>query len=66
MSVIVNGDSDNSAVGRTVAEVLVGVAGSLRGSAVVVDGEVLPRTEWQTYTLRAGQRVEVITAVQGG
>lgn len=66
MSVTVNGVPDASAAGRTVAEVLVGVAGSLRGSAVVVDGEVVPRGEWQTYRLRPGQRVEVITAVQGG
>ena len=66
MSVIVNGEVDTSAVNRTVADVLVDVTGSLRGSTVVVDGEVVPRGEWQTYRLRPGQRVEVITAVQGG
>ena len=37
MSVIVNGEIDTSAVNRTVADVLVDVTGSLRGSAVVVD-----------------------------
>jgi sulfur carrier protein len=66
MSVIVNGVADDSAAGRTIAEVLVDVAGSLRGSAVVVDGAVVPRSEWQTYRLTPGQRIEVITAVQGG
>ena len=66
MSVIVNGEIDTSAVNRTVADVLVDVTGSLRGSAVVVDGEVVPRGEWQTYRLRPGQRVEIITAGQGG
>jgi sulfur carrier protein len=66
MTVLVNGVADESAVGRTIADVLVDVAGSLRGSAVVVDGEVVPRGEWQRYRLATGQRVEVITAVQGG
>ena len=66
MSVVVNGEVDESAAGRTIADVLVDVAGSLRGSAVVVDGEVVPRGEWQAYRLRPGQQVEVITAVQGG
>lgn len=66
MSVFINGAPDDEAAGRTIAEVLVDVAGSLRGSAVVVDGEVVPRGEWQNYQLRPGQRVEVITAVQGG
>ena len=66
MNVVVNGKPDPSAAGRTIADVLVDVAGSLRGSAVVVDGEVVPRGEWQTFRLEPGHTVEVITAVQGG
>jgi sulfur carrier protein len=37
-----------------------------RGVAVAVDGEVVPRAEWPSTTLGEGQRVEVLTAVQGG
>jgi sulfur carrier protein len=37
-----------------------------RGVAVAVDGEVVPRAEWPSTTLREGQRVEVLSAVQGG
>lgn len=37
-----------------------------RGIAVAVDGEVVPRSEWQTTTIREGQMVEVLQAVQGG
>jgi sulfur carrier protein len=66
VTVIVNGEPDAAAAGRTLTELLVERAGSLRGSAVVVDDEVIPRAEWDAYRLRAGQRVEVITAVQGG
>jgi sulfur carrier protein len=37
-----------------------------RGSAVVVDGSVVPRASWPDYRLLPGQRVELITAVPGG
>ena len=37
-----------------------------RGVAVAVDGEVVPRGEWDEFELREGQRVEVLQAVQGG
>ena len=66
MTVLVNGTADDNAVGLTLAELLVDRAGTLRGSAVVVDGEVVPRAEWSTYRIAAGQQVEVITATQGG
>ena len=41
-------------------------APSTRGIAVAVDGEVVPRGEWDGFELREGQRVEVLQAVQGG
>jgi sulfur carrier protein len=34
--------------------------------AVAVDGEVVPRGEWDAVELREGQRVEIVQAVQGG
>jgi sulfur carrier protein len=37
-----------------------------RGIAVAVDGEVVPRGEWDGFELRDGQRIEVLQAVQGG
>ena len=37
-----------------------------RGVAVAVDGEVVPRGEWDRHELRDGQQVEVLQAVQGG
>ena len=41
-------------------------ADSVRGVAVAVDGEVVPRSEWDATALRDGQQVEVLHAVQGG
>jgi thiazole synthase len=43
-----------------------GAAGADRGVAVAVDGEVVPRSEWQTTALTEGQQVEVLAAIQGG
>ena len=37
-----------------------------RGFAVAVDGEVVPRAEWQIFSLDEGQVVEILVAVQGG
>jgi sulfur carrier protein len=37
-----------------------------RGVAVAVDGAVVPRSAWARTSLAEGQRVEVLTAVQGG
>ncbi|HET8975555.1 MAG TPA: sulfur carrier protein ThiS [Solirubrobacterales bacterium] len=37
-----------------------------RGLAVAVDGEVVPRSEWEGTRLADGQNVEVVAAIQGG
>jgi len=36
------------------------------GIAVAVDGEVVPRADWDELALADGQHVEVVHAVQGG
>jgi thiazole synthase len=43
-----------------------GAAAEQRGVAVAVDGEVVPRSEWERTALREGQKVEVLAAIQGG
>jgi sulfur carrier protein len=43
-----------------------GVEPDARGIAVAVDGEVVPRSAWETFVLCEGVRVEVLTAMQGG
>lgn len=66
MKLQVNGEPRDVADGSTVAQLIVAHTGSLRGSAAVVDGVVVPRSAWDTIRLTDGQAVEVITAVQGG
>src|SRR6476659_7324397 len=43
-----------------------GADAEARGVAVALDGEVVPRSEWETTPLRKGQAVEVLAAIQGG
>jgi sulfur carrier protein len=42
------------------------VDGAPQGVAVALDDAVVPRGAWDTTTVRPGDRVEVVTAVQGG
>jgi sulfur carrier protein len=41
-------------------------ASERRGVAVAVEGEIVPRSEWDATPLREGQQVDVLQAVQGG
>ena len=64
----VNGEPSAVRPGETVAAMLagLGVADPGRGVAVAVNGEVVPRGEWDVHELADGARVEVLTAMQGG
>ena len=62
----VNGDRFELAVGVTLAQVVGTVAPIPRGVAVAVNDEVIPRAQWGGIALRAGDRIEILTAVQGG
>jgi sulfur carrier protein len=66
MRIELNGRAHELADGTTVAGLITSVTGSARGSAAVIDGEVVPRSAWSEVALREGQSVELITAVQGG
>lgn len=40
--------------------------GGKLGIAVVRNAEVVPRSQWSSTELRAGDELEIVTAVQGG
>jgi sulfur carrier protein len=65
--IFVNGEPCERA-GATIAELLadLGVEASARGVAVAVDGEVIPRAEWDERRVNQGERVEALSAMQGG
>ncbi|HZY76177.1 MAG TPA: sulfur carrier protein ThiS [Jatrophihabitantaceae bacterium] len=66
MTITLNGESCELDDDITLVAFIESRTGTTRGSAVVVDDEVVPRGSWPDYRLRDGQRVELITAVQGG
>jgi sulfur carrier protein len=65
--IFVNGEPRDRA-GATIAELLadLGVESRARGVAVAVDGEVVPRAEWPARRVTEGERVEALSAMQGG
>ena len=68
MRIELNGELRELAEGATLAEAAraAGAPEDCRGVAVAVDGEVIPRGEWEATALRDGQAVEVLAAIQGG
>jgi sulfur carrier protein len=63
-----NGQDCELQAGATVASVLarLELSPQARGVAVAVDGEVVPRAQWESFALGEHARVEVLTAMQGG
>jgi thiazole synthase len=68
MNVELNGEPRDMPAGATVADAVErsGATRDARGLAVAVDGEVVPRGRWHEVSLRDGQTVEVLAAIQGG
>jgi sulfur carrier protein len=71
MNILVNGEESSVSDGSTVAElvdaVLVEIRSGQRGGvAVAVNEAVVPRAAWTDTALKRGDRVEILTAVQGG
>ncbi|MFC0624351.1 sulfur carrier protein ThiS [Kribbella deserti] len=66
MNVVVNGTAEQVQAGSTVADVVGRWAKSPTGVAVAVNDAVVTRTDWPETALAEGDRVEILTAVQGG
>jgi sulfur carrier protein len=66
--IILNGQGSDLQPGETVVGVLerLGLDLDARGLAVAVDGEVVPREEWESVALEQDAHVEVLRAMQGG
>lgn len=68
MNITLNGKrrslQDRASVREAVAAS--GAEPDARGLAVAVDGEVVPRGQWDAVELHDGQRIEIVQAVQGG
>jgi len=68
VKIVLNGETREVGDECSVAEAaaLAGAPGTERGVAVAVNGEVVPRGEWEGRVLAEGEAIEVVHAVQGG
>ena len=68
MRIELNGEPRELASGATLADAVraSGVGEGARGVAVALEGEVVPRAEWDSTPLAEGAGVEVLAAIQGG
>jgi len=66
VNVIVNGIGRDLPDSASVADAATLLTSRAEGIAVALNGSVVPRAEWATTPLSDGDRVEVLTAVQGG
>lgn len=66
MTVTVNGQDADIGPGTTVSALLTRLGAGPSGTAVAVNGEVVPRSAWSRRTVTDGDVLEVLAAVQGG
>lgn len=64
--IYVNGSEQENAGSISALLEQLGIGAAPRGVAVALDGEVLPRAQWDSQRLHDGARVEVVGAIQGG
>jgi sulfur carrier protein len=68
MQITLNGENRDVSEAASLVDVLetLKLPPDARGVAIALEGAVVPRREWPGVRLQAGQRVEVLTAAQGG
>ncbi|PZT69695.1 thiamine biosynthesis protein ThiS [Streptomyces sp. SW4] len=66
VTVTVNGEPRQVAAGTALDALVRTLTEAPSGVAAALNETVVPRARWASTTLSAGDRVEVLTAVQGG
>ncbi|WP_030783786.1 sulfur carrier protein ThiS [Streptomyces sp. NRRL S-920] len=66
LSVSINGEVREVAPGTTLDALVATLTAAPSGVAAALNETVVPRAQWSGTELAAGDRVEVLTAVQGG
>ncbi|MFD5520256.1 sulfur carrier protein ThiS [Streptomyces sp. NPDC127066] len=66
MNIVVNGERRRIAAGTALDALVATLTPSSSGVAAALNETVVPRAQWPSTPLAEGDRVEVLTAVQGG
>ncbi|MGN1317374.1 MAG: sulfur carrier protein ThiS [Lachnospirales bacterium] len=62
----INGKEENEALGKTISNYLTEKGYKLTFIAVEVNGNILPKNEYNTYTISDSDVIEVVNFVGGG
>ncbi|WP_328465013.1 sulfur carrier protein ThiS [Actinoplanes sp. NBC_00393] len=66
MRLTINGRTESRPDNCSVATLVAEIIAAQRGVAVAVNGTVVPRSTWADVDLADGDKIEVLTAAQGG
>ncbi|MFG2309529.1 sulfur carrier protein ThiS [Streptomyces sp. NPDC048566] len=66
MNIVVNGERRRIAAGTALDALVATLTPAPSGVAAALNETVVPRGRWSSTALAEGDRVEVLTAVQGG
>ncbi|MGW3664189.1 sulfur carrier protein ThiS [Streptomyces sp. NPDC005141] len=66
MNIVVNGERQRIAAGTALDALVATLTPAPAGVAAALNETVVPRARWSSTALTEGDRVEVLTAVQGG
>ncbi|HUY45201.1 MAG TPA: sulfur carrier protein ThiS [Streptosporangiaceae bacterium] len=66
VQVIINGQRRAVPADTSVGQVVAMITDLAAGVAAALNGEIVPRRSWAAALVQDGDRVEVVTAVQGG
>jgi sulfur carrier protein len=66
MQITLNGQPQRATDDISLTELVDQISDRTSGIAVALNSEVVPRSSWPDTTVRDGDRVDVVTAVQGG
>ncbi|MCX5133669.1 MULTISPECIES: sulfur carrier protein ThiS [unclassified Streptomyces] len=66
MNIVVNGERRRITAGTALDTLVATLTPAPSGVAAALNETVVPRAQWSSTALAEGDRVEVLTAVQGG
>ncbi|MET7741674.1 sulfur carrier protein ThiS [Streptomyces sp. NPDC005385] len=66
MNIVVNGERQRIAAGTALDTLVATLTPAPSGVAAALNETVVPRGQWSSTSLAEGDRVEVLTAIQGG
>jgi sulfur carrier protein len=66
VNITVNGKHQETDEGLSLTELVSRISDRSTGIAVALNSEVVPRGSWSETAVQAGDRIDVVTAVQGG